>query len=418
MVAEEIYPHATILEIQEVYGEVMQVYTVSALTRNIKILLEDSFPTLWVEGEISNYKPHYSGHLYFTLKDAEAQIACVMWRNRAETVGFEIKDGSKIRVLGNVKIYEKAGRYQLDILSIIPAGIGELQILFEQLKQKLLQEGLFDKKFKKEIPRYPETIGIITSPTGAAIKDMVSVIKRRSPSRTVLLYGVKVQGAGAAEEIAAAIQAMNRHGQADVLIVGRGGGSLEDLWPFNEEIVARAIFESRIPIISAVGHEIDFTIADFVADLRAPTPSAAAEVVSPDETEISRYLQDTSISLQNLIKKHLTNLKETIGNLKRSYGFRRPTDIVSQYAQRLDELIHRFYFNLEACIVRSKDKLTQMSSQLQALNPDNIINRGYSLLFKDDILITSVQEVSVDDRVDIQLKDGKLLSRILKKYND
>ena len=393
----------------------MQVYTVSALTRNIKILLEDSFPDLWIEGEISNYKPHYSGHFYFTLKDSEAQIACVMWRNRAETVTFAIKDGSKVRVLGNVKVYEKAGRYQLDIITIIPAGIGELQIQFEQLKQKLLQEGLFDKKFKKEIPTYPETIGVITSPTGAAIKDILSVIKRRSPSRRILVYGVKVQGEGAAQEIAAAIQAMNRHGQADVLIVGRGGGSLEDLWPFNEEIVARAIFDSKIPVISAVGHEVDYTIADFVADLRAPTPSAAAELVSPDENEIRQYLQDAEVSLHNAIKKRLDNLKETIINLKQSYGFKRPTDILAQYSQRLDEIIHRFYYDAEVYLVNAKEKLAAIQSHLEVLNPDHVLNRGYALVFKDDVLITSVQAVSINDNVDVKLKDGKLQSKILKR---
>jgi exodeoxyribonuclease VII large subunit len=281
-----------------------------------------------------------------------------------------------------------------------------------------LQEGLFDKKFKKEIPAFPETIGIITSPTGAAIKDIISVIRRRSPSRSILLYGVKVQGEGAAQEISAAIQAMNRHGQADVLIVGRGGGSLEDIWPFNEEIVARAIFESKIPVISAVGHEVDFTIADFVADLRAPTPSAAAELVSPDEKEIQQHLGNTASSLQNLIKKQLENIKDTIIKITKSHGFKRPADILSQYSQRLDELIHRFYFTVEGYIDNTKVKLAGIHSHLEALNPDNVLIRGYSLLFKDSILITSVQAVSINDEVDVKLKDGKLHSKILKKYDD
>ena len=403
---------------RSVCGGLMQVYTVSALTRNIKVLLEDSFPALWVEGEISNYKPHYSGHLYFTLKDQDAQIACVMWRNRAESIGFEIKDGAKVRALGNVKVYEKAGRYQFDILSLVLSGIGDLQIQFEQLKQKLLQEGLFDKKYKKEIPAYPDTIGIITSPTGAAIKDIISVLKRRSPSRGVLLYGVKVQGDGAAGEIAAAIRAMNKYGHAEVLIIGRGGGSLEDLWPFNEEIVARAIFDSKIPIISAVGHEIDFTIADFVADLRAPTPSAAAELVTADESELRQYLLNSAGNIQNLIMKQLRNLKDSVKNLKKSYGFKRPADLISQYNQRIDELTHRFYNSLDTYLLNARDKLTGVHAHLQALNPQNILNRGFALVLKDDLLITSVEEVSINDTLELKLRDGGIQSKVLKKYHD
>jgi exodeoxyribonuclease VII large subunit len=396
----------------------MHVYTVSALTRNIKVLLEDSFPALWVEGEISNYKPHYSGHLYFTLKDQDAQIACVMWRNKAESIGFDIKDGAKVRVLGNVKVYEKAGRYQIDIISMLLSGIGDLQVQFEQLKLKLLQEGLFDQKYKKALPTYPDTIGIITSPTGAAIKDIISVLKRRSPSRTVLLYGVKVQGTGAADEIATAIKAMNRHGQADVLIIGRGGGSLEDLWPFNEEIVARAIFDSKIPVISAVGHEIDYTISDFVADLRAPTPSAAAELVTADEHELQQQLRNSAGILHNLTVKHLKNLRDTLLNIKKSHGFKRPADLVSQYTQRLDELTHRFYLGLNSYLAGARDKLSRIDSHLQALSPHNVLNRGYALLFKKGNLITSVQEVQINDTLDLKMKDGGIQSKVLQRYHD
>ena len=400
------------------YMDKMHVFTVSVLTRHIKMLLEENFPALWVEGEVSNFKPHHSGHLYFTLKDAESQIACVMWRNRAESLGFELKDGTRIRVLSNLKVYEKAGRYQLDVLSLVSSGIGELQIRFEQLKQKLAQEGLFDKKYKKEIPSYPDVIGVITSPTGAAVKDIMAVLKRRAPSRTIVLYGVKVQGEGAAEEIAAAIRCLNRYAQIDVLIVGRGGGSLEDLWPFNEEIVARGIFDSTIPVVSAVGHEIDFTIADFVADLRAPTPSAAAEMVAPDENELRQHLQDHSHSIYSLIRQRLENQSQTIKNLQKRYGFKRPQDLVSQYSQHMDELSHRLLYTVDNYTVTMKEKVNRVHIHLKALNPRNVLERGYSLLFREKALITSVHEVAINDVVEMKLKVGQLQSRVLNKSHD
>ena len=271
-----------------------QVYTVSSLTRHIKELLETAFPPLWVIGEISNFKPHYSGHLYFTLKDSDSQISCVMWRSRAETTSVTLLDGLKVRIFGNIRVYERGGRYQLDAYKIEEAGVGDLQARFEELKKMLFEEGLFDEKFKKPIPPYPTRVGVITSTTGAAVRDILSVFRRRSPSIEIILRGVKVQGNGAAEEIARAIRLLNSYGNIDLLIVGRGGGSLEDLWAFNEEIVARAIFDSKIPVISAVGHEIDFTIADMVSDYRAPTPSAAAELGAPADSEIIDYIETTN----------------------------------------------------------------------------------------------------------------------------
>jgi len=241
----------------------IKVFTVSEISRQVKLLLEDGFPAIWVEGEVSNFRPHHSGHLYFTLKDRDAQISCVMWRSRASSLNMEMSDGLQIKVYGTIRVYEKAGKYQLDLLRAEPAGLGDLQLQFELLKQSLAEEGLFDSAIKKEIPRYPQKVGVITSPTGAAIKDILSVAKRRSPSTEIIIYGVKVQGEGATEEIAAAIDIFNNYYPVDILIVGRGGGSLEDLWAFNEEVVARAVYRSKIPVISAVGHEIDFTIIDF-----------------------------------------------------------------------------------------------------------------------------------------------------------
>lgn len=394
------------------------ILSVSALTRKIKILLEESFPALWVEGEISNYRPHHSGHFYFTLKDAEAQISCVMWRNRASILTFAINDGMKVRVFGNLRLYEKTGRYQIDILSLQPAGLGELQLLFEQLKQKLKDEGLFDSKHKKEIPKYPSRIGVITSPTGAAIKDIISVFSRRSPAVEILLYGVKVQGEGAVEEISQAIKNLNEYGNLDTIILGRGGGSLEDLWPFNEEKVARAIFSSKIPIISAVGHEIDFTIADFIADLRAPTPSAAAELAAPDENELKNQLRYILKSMNSVVNERIDNFKTKIKTISRSYAFRRPEDIIHQNFIRVDELTHRIFMASANCITSNKENISKLQQQLRTLNPDNVLTRGYSMLFKEGEIISSINSVEIDDIVSMKLKDGHLNSTIIGKFHD
>jgi exodeoxyribonuclease VII large subunit len=393
-----------------------RIYSVSALTQKIKILIEETFPSVWVEGEISNYRPHYSGHLYFTLKDKDAQISCVMWRSRASMLTLALQDGIKVKVLANVRLYEKAGRYQLDVILIQAAGIGELQMLFEALKQKLQAEGLFDTKYKKGIPRYAQSVGVITSPTGAAIKDILSVIKRISPSTEVVIRSVKVQGEGAAKEIARAIETFNKFARVDVLIVGRGGGSLEDLWPFNEEIVARAIFESNIPVISAVGHEIDFTIADFVADLRAPTPSAAAEIAVCNDFELREYIFTKKTSIHTYFNQYISELRNDIKNILRSYAFRRPEDIIRQYALRMDELIQRIYQTAKNCM-RSKNELVEtLEKRLFSLNPENVLGRGYSMIFKDSNLVFSVKNVEIDDKITVKLKDGNLDSKVTDKY--
>src|SRR5271169_6490493 len=260
------------------FSKSQNIFSVTDLTRKIKGTLEEGFSGIAVQGELSNFKRHSSGHLYFTLKDEHTQIQCVMWRSRVPTLSVSPQDGMKMIARGNVTVYEVRGNYQLDVSSLQLLGAGELQIAFERLKQKLSTEGLFDQDHKKPLPQFPQRIGVVTSPTGAAIRDIINVVNRRFPSTELILYPVRVQGIGAAEEIASAIDDFNAFGEVGVILIGRGGGSLEDLWAFNEEIVARSIYRSSIPVVSAVGHEIDFTIADFVADLRAPTPSAAAEL--------------------------------------------------------------------------------------------------------------------------------------------
>ena len=268
------------------------VFTVSQLTRRIKNLLEPEFTDVWVSGEISNYTKHSSGHHYFTLKDGKAELSCTLWRSTASTIRLKLQSGMKAVLYGDVNVYELRGRYQLNVKWIVEEGVGQLELKLRELRERLDSEGLFDESHKKALPRFPATVALVTSPTGAAVRDMINIIRRRSPSCRIILCPVAVQGPGAELKIAEGIRIVHEHGQADVMIVGRGGGSIEDLWSFNEEVVARAIFESEIPVISAVGHQIDYTIADLVADLRAPTPSAAAEIALPDRGEMEEKLTD------------------------------------------------------------------------------------------------------------------------------
>ena len=324
-----------------------KVYSVSDITLSIKRLLEESLPTLWIEGEVSNFKTHYSGHLYFSLKDENAQISAVMWKSRADSLDFELRDGLLVQVLGNVRLYEKSGRYQVDVLQMKPSGAGLLQKAFEELKMRLFSEGLFAEENKKPIPAFPEKIAIITSPTGAAIRDILNILRRRAPYLDIYVRPCQVQGKGAEKEIAKAIAEINSMDNIDVIITGRGGGSLEDLWAFNEEVVARAIYNSRIPVVSAVGHEIDFTISDFVADLRAPTPSAAAEMIVSDHRDIINTFSGIHSRLVISSKNNLDFLRQKIVALQKSHGLKRTTDIIHQYAQRIDELNIRSVNNIK-----------------------------------------------------------------------
>jgi exodeoxyribonuclease VII large subunit len=389
-----------------------RIYTVSTLTREIKELLETSFPRLWVEGEISNYKRHSSGHFYFTLKDENAQIRCAMWRFKADQLRFQLEDGMKVLVEADIQLYEKSGSYQLIIQQLQPAGIGDLQLAFEQLKKKLQAEGLFDSQYKKELPTYPERIGIVTSATGAAIRDIISVIYRRFPATEIVLYPVKVQGEGAADEIAGAIEDLNSYGKVEVLIVGRGGGSLEDLWAFNEEAVARAIFESRIPVISAVGHEVDFSIADFVADRRAPTPSAAAEMIVPDSQELLGNLAYYREKFHNHLMQLLAGNRDKIEAFRKSYAFRRPEDLLYQKVQRLDEIWRTIQNSVQFSLKRDRQRLENGRLRLQALNPEEVLRRGYSICYKDGEIIKNIKQVDALDMVQIKLHKGQFISQV------
>jgi exodeoxyribonuclease VII large subunit len=384
------------------------VLTISELTRQIKFSLETSFPRVWVEGEISNFKQHTSGHLYFTLKDDGAQLSAVMWRSRVAYLTFTPEDGMKVIARGSITVYPPRGNYQIDVEQIQSVGLGELQIAFERLKQKLAAEGLFKTEHKKPIPEFPECIGIITSETGAALQDIRSVLSRRQPSVGVILAPVRVQGAGAAEEIAEAIRQMNQLKQIDVLIVGRGGGSLEDLWAFNEEVVARVIFASKIPVISAVGHEIDFSIADFVADMRAPTPSAAAELVVRDRTELLEDIGNMCYTMRGIIDNTLINLRERVGSMMTSYSFNRPRDLVREFSQRIDELDRSLGISFFHKAQLTQQRYDSLRQHLQALNPHGVLKRGFTIVRKEGKIVTQARSLHRGDEADIQFHDGTI----------
>ncbi|MBC7188215.1 MAG: exodeoxyribonuclease VII large subunit [Calditrichaeota bacterium] len=392
------------------------MYTVSELTREIKVLLETTIPVVWVEGEVSNFKLHTSGHMYFSLKDENAQIAAVMWRGRNAGLRFIPEDGMKVLVQGRVTVYEKRGNYQLDVLRLQPAGVGELQLAFEQLKNRLRQEGLFAEERKRPIPRFPERVGIVTSATGAALQDILNISRRRLPGIELILRPVLVQGEGAAEDIARAIAEFNEYGQVDVIIVGRGGGSLEDLWAFNEEIVARAIYASRIPVVSAVGHEVDFTIADFVADLRAPTPSAAAELVVPDRQQLAQNLRAHIARAYQAIASQLSRGRERLNAVRASYGFRRPEDIVHQHQQRLDDVTRMLSTSISHLLALSRQRQQGLAMRLESLGPQAVLARGYAICFRLDSgeVVRTGAQVAEGEAVGVQLFRGRIAAQVTK----
>ncbi|MEE9168534.1 MAG: exodeoxyribonuclease VII large subunit, partial [bacterium] len=322
--------------------------------------------------------------------------------------------GMKVLAQGSLSVYERRGQYQFEVIQLQPAGIGELQIAFEQLKAKLREEGLFAEDLKRPIPRFPDKIGIVTSPTGAAIRDMVSIFGRRFPGVELILAPVRVQGEGAAEEISRAIKDLNQFGAVDLIIVGRGGGSLEDLWPFNEEVVARAIHDSRIPIISAVGHEVDFSIADFVADLRAPTPSAAAELAVPNRDELIDIVRNNMGKLDRLVRDKISYYRERVGNLENSYALRRPSDVTKQYQQRLDDLTRGLEIQYSYKLNSHKHQTENLQKQLISLSPQSILSRGYSLCFRDQDgkLVKLAEDLKAGDKVRIQFYEGQAKGKI------
>lgn len=388
--------------------------TVGQLTDQIKDLLEGKLPATWIEGEISNYKPAPSGHLYFTLKDERAQIQAVMFRGSASAMRFAPQNGMKVLAYGQVTVYPPRGQYQIKLSRMKPAGIGELQMAFEQLKAKLQAEGLFDASRKRPIPYLPRKIGIVTSPTGAAIRDLITVLTRRMPSIHVVLAPVKVQGDGSAAEIAAGIARLNALPDLDVLIVGRGGGSLEDLWAFNEEIVARAIAGSRLPVISAVGHEVDFTIADFVADLRAPTPSAAAEHAVPEFNQLCAQIKSLAARIERSLTRRARLARESFARILTRSLFRRPKELVEMHVQRIDELVATLCHGAKRTITLKQQHFVAALNRLEPVSPLRTLKRGYSIVTRHDGAepITNAADLKAGDRVDVRLAQGQVTCRV------
>ncbi len=393
-----------------------KIYTVSELTREIRLSLENAFSSVWVEGEVSNFLKHTSGHCYLSIKDAESVLSCVIFKTKADTLSFQIENGMHLICFGRVSVYDKRGQYQLYIDQAEPKGVGALQVAFEQLKNKLFKEGLFAKEHKRPLPILPRRIGVVTSPTGAAIRDILNVINRRFPDMHVILFPAKVQGAGAAEQVVEGIETFNRLKQVDVIIVGRGGGSLEDLWAFNEEIVARAIYNSGIPIISAVGHEIDYTISDFVADLRAPTPSAAAEIVAGRKEDFIKTIEDFRQRLKQTLVSYVDFMQQKLDAIKQRYAFKQPQVLIQQNFQMVDDLSKALKQGIGHLQERGSLKITHLTEKLNALSPTAILERGYSITTRvsDDRIIKNEKDTRQGDIIKTRLAKGEITSEVKK----
>lgn len=394
----------------------MSIFSVSDLTRYLKRVFEQDakLASIYVRGEISNFKQHYSGHCYFTLKDNEAVIKAVMFKSRAQFLKFIPNNGLQVVAIGRVSIYERDGQYQLYIDQLLPQGVGELSLAYTQLKEKLEQEGLFDKERKRPLPIFPKAVGVITSPTGAAVQDIISVARRRHSGIPLFLYPVQVQGEEAPSQIIRALMTLNRLENIDVIVLGRGGGSIEELWAFNDENVVRTIANSNVPIVSAVGHETDFTLADFAADVRAATPSQAAEIVIPDAKELSRYILSLrnaiEVSILNILKKNYTSLERYLNNRVLTT----PENLITERQLALDSQIQRAMAAMKNIVANKQQRFTAAAGQLSALNPLAVLARGYSIVHtKDEKIIRSAGNVKVGQELDVILMQGQINVKVI-----
>lgn len=391
--------------------------TVQELNRYIKEKVDgDEFlNNVYVKGEISNFKLHYTGHMYFTLKDENSLIKCIMFKSYTPHLQFMPKDGMKVLVLGSVSVFERDGVYQIYCKAMKQEGMGTLYEEYQKLKAKLEKEGLFDTSHKRKIPMFSKTIGVLTSSTGAVIRDIINVSTRRNPNVHIRLLPVPVQGPGAAEKIAEGIKKMNDEKLADVLIIGRGGGSLEDLWPFNEEIVARAIYDSKLPIISAVGHETDFTIADFVADLRAPTPSAAAELAVPNISDVVYTISTYQNRYRVALKRKLELMKMRYEKCMTLRVFKEPLQKINEKSISLDMLVKSIENSINQKVTKARAESIKLIAKLDALSPLKTLSRGYSIAEKDGKIISNIDDANVDDILELRMKNGKLKTKVVEK---
>ncbi|MDR2066323.1 MAG: exodeoxyribonuclease VII large subunit [Endomicrobium sp.] len=394
------------------------IYTVSQISNKIKLILEDSYPAVWVRGEISNFKIYSSGHTYFNIKDSSSQIRVVMFKNASVGLGFEPKNGDEVLIFGRISTYLKSGDYQIIVNRMEQYGQGLLYDAYEKLKSKLAKEGLFDQEHKKKIPDIVNKIGIVTSKDGAALYDILKVINSLNVNVDVLIYPARVQGEQAEKEIIRAIEYLNIHRKdLDVLFVGRGGGQLEDLLAFNSETVARSIFRSKIPTVSCVGHEVDFTIADFVADLRAPTPSAAAEIVLRKKIELQKRLAFLKTELCNVMDNTLSNCRQYLTKLKNSKALTRPQDLYKEKIDYVNEVSGKLLKNIERIVYYKTEKLENVSHKLQILSPYNVFKRGFAICFDEkNKVVKSAKDVDIGQQIKVQLYVGNLYAEV-KKYD-
>lgn len=378
-----------------------------------KIADDEYLNNILIKGEISNFKHHYTGHLYFTLKDENSLIKCIMFKSYAQKLKFEPRDGMKVYILGSVSVFERDGVYQIYAKVMEEDGLGDLYTKYQKLKEELEKKGLFDQNHKKKIPMMPKVIGVLTSQTGSVIRDIINVSTRRNPNVYIRLLPVPVQGEGAGEKIAEGIDYMNQKQLADVIILARGGGSLEDLWPFNEEVVAYSIYQSKIPIISAVGHETDFSISDFVADLRAPTPSAAAELAVPDIYEVKQKINTYQNRLKMALTKKLEIMKLRYDKCMSSSVFKEPTRRIQENYIKIDSYVKQLENLINKTKEKNKNKYIELVSKLDTLSPLKTLTRGYSIIEKDGKIVKSITDLQTEDKISIRLKDGEKQAKIM-----
>ena len=394
-----------------------RIFSVSEITRHIKNILRDdkNLNDFYLRGEISSPKSYHSGHTYFTLKDEQSQINCVLFKRALDSLKFNLEHGMKVIIKGSIDVYEPRGNYSIIVEEIQPDGIGSLNLAFIQLKDKLEKQGLFSKEHKKQLPAFPKTIGLITSLSGAVMHDVLNVLKRRYPIVKVLIVPTPVQGKEATNSIINALELINQEGyEVDVIILARGGGSLEDLWCFNEESVARAIFQSKIPIISAIGHETDFTIADFVADYRAPTPSAAAEKAVPDINELKKSINDFNERILNSIINLIKSNKSLLSQIANRPIFKKPLEIIHTYYQNIDNLGYMLQTKISQSMSLKRKRLEILESKLSALNPTAILERGYSIVMKDNKIIKRANDLQIDNNINVILYKGEIEAKVKK----